>query len=82
MCLVFRVVLYAIAMADYDQDGVESCERLLTTREGVKTIALYSSSIGRSLSCLNLFLVYTLERHFFYELSNPHSYSLEETYSL
>uniref|UniRef100_A0A0E0C0H9 hydroxymethylglutaryl-CoA lyase n=1 Tax=Oryza meridionalis TaxID=40149 RepID=A0A0E0C0H9_9ORYZ len=41
------VVLYAIAMADYDQDGVESCERLLTTREGVKTIALYSSSIGR-----------------------------------
>uniref|UniRef100_A0A0E0JGV4 Rab escort protein 1 n=1 Tax=Oryza punctata TaxID=4537 RepID=A0A0E0JGV4_ORYPU len=41
------VVLYAIAMADYDQDGVDSCERLLTTREGVKTIALYSSSIGR-----------------------------------
>lgn len=41
------VVLYAIAMADYDQDGVEPCERLLTTREGVKTIALYSSSIGR-----------------------------------
>ncbi|XP_015688154.2 rab escort protein 1 [Oryza brachyantha] len=41
------VVLYAIAMADYDQDGADSCERLLTTREGVKTIALYSSSIGR-----------------------------------
>ncbi|KAF0897882.1 hypothetical protein E2562_001601 [Oryza meyeriana var. granulata] len=41
------VVLYAIAMADYDQDGADSCERLLTTKEGVKTIALYSSSIGR-----------------------------------
>ncbi|XP_062208296.1 rab escort protein 1-like [Phragmites australis] len=41
------VVLYAIAMADYDQDGADSCEKLLTTREGIQTIALYSSSIGR-----------------------------------
>ncbi|KAL5221095.1 hypothetical protein ABZP36_025808 [Zizania latifolia] len=41
------VVLYAIAMADYGQDGAHSCEKLLTTREGIKTIALYSSSIGR-----------------------------------
>ncbi|KAK3163480.1 hypothetical protein QOZ80_1AG0004270 [Eleusine coracana subsp. coracana] len=41
------VVLYAIAMADYDQDGTDSCEKLLTTREGIQTIALYSSSIGR-----------------------------------
>lgn len=41
------VVLYAIAMADYDQDSTDSCEKLLTTREGIQTIALYSSSIGR-----------------------------------
>uniref|UniRef100_A0A0D9UZG8 Rab escort protein 1 n=1 Tax=Leersia perrieri TaxID=77586 RepID=A0A0D9UZG8_9ORYZ len=41
------VVLYAIGMADYDQDGVDSCDGLLSTREAVKTIALYSSSIGR-----------------------------------
>ncbi|KAL6626418.1 hypothetical protein ACP70R_030144 [Stipagrostis hirtigluma subsp. patula] len=41
------VVLYAIAMANYDQDGIDSCEKLLTTREGIQTIALYSSSIGR-----------------------------------
>ncbi|TVU01317.1 hypothetical protein EJB05_53225 [Eragrostis curvula] len=41
------VVLYAIAMADYDQDATDSCEKLLTTREGIQTIALYSSSIGR-----------------------------------
>ncbi|KAL6850478.1 hypothetical protein ACP4OV_021105 [Aristida adscensionis] len=40
------VVLYAIAMADYDQDG-DSCEKLMTMREGIQTIALYSSSIGR-----------------------------------
>ncbi|KQK03838.2 hypothetical protein BRADI_2g10117v3 [Brachypodium distachyon] len=41
------VVLYAIAMADHDQDVAEPCEKLLTTRDGIKTIALYSSSIGR-----------------------------------
>ncbi|XP_062196185.1 rab escort protein 1-like [Phragmites australis] len=41
------VVLYAIAMADYDQDGADSSEKLLTTREGIQTIALYSLSIGR-----------------------------------
>lgn len=41
------VVLYAIAMADYDQDGADPCEKLITTREGIQTIALYSSSIGR-----------------------------------
>ncbi|GJN37873.1 hypothetical protein PR202_gb26870 [Eleusine coracana subsp. coracana] len=40
------VVLYAIAMADYDQD-TDSCKKFLTTREGIQTIALYSSSIGR-----------------------------------
>jgi hypothetical protein len=40
-------VLYAIAMADYDQD-TDCCEKLLTTREGIQTIALYSSSVGRS----------------------------------
>ncbi|RCV23958.1 hypothetical protein SETIT_5G046900v2 [Setaria italica] len=41
------VVLHAIAMADYDQDGPEPSENLITTREGIKTIALHSSSIGR-----------------------------------
>ncbi|KAG2593913.1 hypothetical protein PVAP13_5NG264410 [Panicum virgatum] len=34
-------------MADYDQDGADRCEKLITTREGIQTIALYSSSIGR-----------------------------------
>jgi Rab proteins geranylgeranyltransferase component A len=44
---VCRVVLYAIAMVDYDQDGADPCDKLTTTREGIQTIALYSSSIGR-----------------------------------
>jgi len=41
------VVLYAIAMADYDQDGPDPSDKLITTREGIQTIALYSASIGR-----------------------------------
>lgn len=41
-------MLHAIAMADYDQDGPEPSDKLITTREGIKTIALYLSSIGRS----------------------------------
>uniref|UniRef100_A0A804PIN3 Uncharacterized protein n=1 Tax=Zea mays TaxID=4577 RepID=A0A804PIN3_MAIZE len=41
------VVLYVIAMVDYDQDGADPCEKLTTTMEGIQTIALYSSSIGR-----------------------------------
>ncbi|CAL4957284.1 unnamed protein product [Urochloa decumbens] len=41
------VVLYAISMADYDQHGPDPSEKLITTREGIQTIALYSKSIGR-----------------------------------
>ncbi|CAO2203168.1 unnamed protein product [Urochloa humidicola] len=41
------VVLYAIAMADYDQHGPDPSEKLITTREAIQTIALYSKSIGR-----------------------------------
>lgn len=49
-------MLYAIAMADYDQD-TDCCEKLLTTREGIQTIALYSS-IGRSLCLPEPFLLH------------------------
>jgi hypothetical protein len=34
-------------MADYDQDAADSCEKLLTTRDGIKAIDLYLSSVGR-----------------------------------
>uniref|UniRef100_A0A453EQ99 Rab proteins geranylgeranyltransferase component n=1 Tax=Aegilops tauschii subsp. strangulata TaxID=200361 RepID=A0A453EQ99_AEGTS len=50
------VVLYAIAMADYDQDAADSCEKLLTTRDGIKTLALYSSSIGRFANAQGAFI--------------------------
>ncbi|TVU27099.1 hypothetical protein EJB05_29678 [Eragrostis curvula] len=49
------VVLYAIAMADYDQD-TDCCEKLLTAREGIQTLALYSSSIGRFANAQGAFI--------------------------
>jgi hypothetical protein len=41
--------LYAIGMSDYDQedDTADSRKTLLTTRDGVKTVALHFKSIGR-----------------------------------
>lgn len=56
-CGVCRVVLYAIAMADYNQYGADPCEKLITMREGIETIYLYSSSNGRWISLSELFLV-------------------------
>ncbi|XP_013585535.1 PREDICTED: rab proteins geranylgeranyltransferase component A 2 [Brassica oleracea var. oleracea] len=41
------IILYGIAMVDYDQDNVEACGDLLKTREGIARLALYITSIGR-----------------------------------
>ncbi|XP_071706667.1 rab escort protein 1 [Rutidosis leptorrhynchoides] len=41
------IILYAIAMVDYDQDVGESCKDILKTREGIQRLALYHSSVGR-----------------------------------
>ncbi|KAI3514549.1 hypothetical protein L1887_13049 [Cichorium endivia] len=41
------IILYAIAMVDYDQDAGESCKDILKTREGIDRLALYHSSVGR-----------------------------------
>ncbi|MQM11505.1 hypothetical protein Taro_044412, partial [Colocasia esculenta] len=40
------IVLYAIAMADYDQENAEDCDKLMKTKEGIASLSLYSSSIG------------------------------------
>ncbi|KAF8700452.1 hypothetical protein HU200_034392 [Digitaria exilis] len=53
--LLLRGVLYAIAMADYDQD-TDCSEKLLIAREGIQTIALYSSSIGRFANAQGAFM--------------------------
>lgn len=42
-----RIILYAIAMVDYDQDAGESCKDVLKTRDGIDRLALYHSSVGR-----------------------------------
>ncbi|KAI3798784.1 hypothetical protein L1987_34063 [Smallanthus sonchifolius] len=41
------IILYAIAMVDYDQDAGESCKDVLRTRDGIDRLALYHSSVGR-----------------------------------
>ncbi|KHN41821.1 Rab proteins geranylgeranyltransferase component A [Glycine soja] len=41
------ILLYAIAMLDYDQDNNEVCIELLKTKDGIDSLALYSSSVGR-----------------------------------
>ncbi|KAJ4954284.1 hypothetical protein NE237_011067 [Protea cynaroides] len=41
------IILYAIAMADYDQDSPEVSNNLLKTKDVVQSLALYHSSVGR-----------------------------------
>lgn len=42
-----RIILYAIALADYDQDNMEASKDILKTKDGIDRLALYHSSIGR-----------------------------------
>lgn len=42
-----RIILYAIALADYDQDKMEASQGILKTKDGIDRLALYHSSIGR-----------------------------------
>ncbi|XAR73684.1 hypothetical protein NMG60_11007746 [Bertholletia excelsa] len=41
------IILYAIALADYDQDNMEVCKDVLKTKDGIDYFALYLSSVGR-----------------------------------
>ncbi|XP_055804044.1 rab escort protein 1 [Solanum dulcamara] len=41
------IVLYAIAMADYDQENGDVCKSVLKTKYGIDQLALYHSSVGR-----------------------------------
>ncbi|KAL0817653.1 hypothetical protein Bca101_074097 [Brassica carinata] len=53
------IILYGIAMVDYDQDNVEACGGLLKTREGIARLALYITSIGRFSNALGA-LIYPI----------------------
>lgn len=50
------IVLYAIAMADYDQEGSEN---VLKTKDGINRLALYNSSVGRFQNALGA-LIYPI----------------------
>ncbi|KAK9110216.1 hypothetical protein Sjap_018276 [Stephania japonica] len=41
------IILYAIAMADYDQDTAELPKNVVKTKRGIERLALYHSSVGR-----------------------------------
>ncbi|KAL2940741.1 Rab escort protein 1 [Bienertia sinuspersici] len=40
-------ILYAIALADYDQEDLQASKHLLSTKDGIDRMAMYHSSIGR-----------------------------------
>ncbi|KAK4347579.1 hypothetical protein RND71_033918 [Anisodus tanguticus] len=50
------IILYAIAMADYDQENGDVYRSVLKTKDGIERLALYHSSVGRKFlhNCLNL----------------------------
>lgn len=50
------IVLYGIALADYDQESAEGCKKMLKTREGLESLSLYSSSIGRFPNTIGAFI--------------------------
>lgn len=52
--MLFRIILYAIAMADYDQENMEVCEQVLKTKDGIDRLALYNASVGRLVLVLYL----------------------------
>jgi hypothetical protein len=57
--LLCRIILYAIAMLDYDQDNTETCRHLLKTKEGIDRLALYITSMGRFSNALGA-LIYPI----------------------
>ncbi|KAG1363294.1 rab escort protein 1 [Cocos nucifera] len=50
------IILYAIALANHDQDNAESCKKLITTKQGIESLALYNSSVGRFPNAVSAFI--------------------------
>lgn len=59
-CLIFisRIILYTIVVADYDQEKLEVCKDIISTKSGINRLALYHSSIGRSVLAFFTFKSY------------------------
>lgn len=45
---LYRIILYTIVLADYDQEKLEVFKDVISTKSGINRLALYHSSIGRS----------------------------------
>lgn len=50
------IILYALAMVDYDQDNIGACKDLLKTKDGIDRLAMYQSSVGRFTNALGAFI--------------------------
>ncbi|KAL1540706.1 rab escort protein 1-like [Salvia divinorum] len=48
------IILYTIAWADHDQENLELCKDVISTKSGINRLALYHSSIGRSVLAFSL----------------------------
>ncbi|KAI9194501.1 hypothetical protein LWI28_006592 [Acer negundo] len=53
------IILYAIAMVDYDQENTEVRKGLLKTKDGIDRLALYIASVGRFQNALGA-LIYPI----------------------
>ncbi|XP_031473675.1 rab escort protein 1 [Nymphaea colorata] len=49
------IILYAIAMVDYDQDNAEA-QNLIKTKDGIENLALYNASSGRFSNTVGSFI--------------------------
>ncbi|KAK1306806.1 hypothetical protein QJS10_CPA10g00025 [Acorus calamus] len=50
------IILYAIVMADYDQDNAEVCKKLIKTKDGIQRLVLYNSSVSRFPNAVGAFI--------------------------
>ncbi|XP_028076943.1 rab escort protein 1-like [Camellia sinensis] len=60
-------ILYAIAMADYDQDNMEVCKDFLKTKDGINRLALYHSSVGRFLFLFMVKHLFCNHDHYYFK---------------
>lgn len=44
---MYRMILYAITLANYDQEDAESPKNLILTKDGIESLTLYTKSVAR-----------------------------------
>ncbi|ONK68764.1 uncharacterized protein A4U43_C05F15760 [Asparagus officinalis] len=50
------IILYAIVLAEYDQESGEGCKKLIKTKDGIASIGLYIKSVGRFPNAVGAFI--------------------------